>query len=226
MNKELGFFEDLFRAKFIILDALKITLVSAFGAIIIGTIIGILIGMILTYGNKYVKFPFRLSVDIIRGIPGLVMVFIIYYFLDFLLQGIGIFLDPVVSGIIALAIPCAAQTAEITRGALQAIPIGQMEAGKAVGMSFIGIFRSILLPQAIVTAIPPWINTATEVVKSSTFLGLVGIGELLLISKQLVARSNLALEYYIFAGVLYFAINTLIEYFGKRLDKRLSFERN
>ena len=59
MSTEVSFFGDLIRAKWIILDALKITLISAFGAIIIGTIIGILIGMILTYGNKYLKIPFR-----------------------------------------------------------------------------------------------------------------------------------------------------------------------
>lgn len=136
-----------------------------FFAIIIGTIFGILFGFVLCYGNKYVKFPFRLYVDIIRGLPVLVTIFSVYYILGFLLTKIGINLTNLQSGIIALSAFSAGQVAEITRGALQSIPKSQAEAGKAIGLCFGKIFIFILFPQVIVNILPPWVNTATEMTK-------------------------------------------------------------
>jgi len=143
--------------------------------------------------------------------------------LGFLLTKIGINITNIQSGIIALSIFSAAQVAEITRGALQSISKTQIEAGKAIGLSFIRIFVFILFPQAIVQMIPPWINTATEMTKGSTLLSLIGVSELLLTAHQLVATSGHALSYYMSIGLIFFLINTLIQFLGKLLEKRLSF---
>jgi len=199
------------------------TAALAFFAIIIGTTLGILFGFILCYGNKYLKFPFRLFVDIIRGIPGLVTIFSIYYILGFLLSGLGINLTNLQSGIIALSALSTAQVAEITRGALQSIPKGQIEAGKTIGLSFDKIFVFILFPQVILQIIPPWINTATEMTKGSTLLSLIGVSELLLTAHQLVATFGSALPYYMSVGLIFFLINTLIQLFGKLLEKKSSY---
>jgi polar amino acid transport system permease protein len=199
------------------------TVVAAFFAIIIGTTLGILFGFILCYGNKYVKFPFRLYVDIIRGMPLLVTIFSIYYLVGFLLSRVGINLTNLTSGIIAISALSTAQVAEITRGALQSIPKGQIEAGKAIGLHFDKIFVFILFPQVIVQIIPPWINTATEMTKASTLLALIGVRELLLATQQLVATSGRALLYYMFIGLIFFLLNTLIQLFGKLLEKKVSF---
>jgi len=196
---------------------------ATFFAIIIGTTLGILFGFILCYGNKYVKFPFRLYVDFIRGIPILVTIFSIYYILGFLLSRVGINLTNLQSGIIALSALSTAQVAEITRGALQSIPKGQIEAGKTIGLSFDKIFVFILFPQAIAQIIPPWINTATEMTKGSTLLSLIGVPELLLTAHQLVATNTRALLYYMFIGLIFFLVNTLIQRFGKFLEKKASF---
>lgn len=199
------------------------TVTAAFFAIVIGTTIGILFGFALCYGNKYVKIPFRFYVDLVRGMPGLVTIFLLYYLLGFVLLGIGIELTPLASGIIALSALSVAQIAELTRGALQSIPKGQIEAGKAIGLRFNQIFIFILFQQAIVLIIPPWINTATEMVKGSTLLSLIGVSELLLTAHQLVSTSGLALPYYTFIGLIFFLINTLIQYLGKILEKKVSF---
>ena len=71
--------------------------------------------------------------------------------------------------------------------------------------------------------IPPWINSATEMIKASTLLGMIGVLDLLLVTRQIVAKYGEALVDYLIIGVFYFAINTLIEYAGKKLSKKLNY---
>jgi polar amino acid transport system permease protein len=136
ISTNTSFFERFWNAKFIIIDGLNNTLIVSFAAIILGTILGLIIGLIITYGNKYIKLPFKALVDIIRGLPLLVTIFIIYYYLDFILKSIGITMSPMVIGIIALTLFCSAQISELVRGALQNIPKQQIDAGRALGMNF------------------------------------------------------------------------------------------
>jgi len=219
------FIKSLINAKDALLTGALNTVTVAFFATLIGTALGILFGFVLCYGNKYSKFPFRLYVDIVRGIPLLVTIFMIYYVLGFILKDFGINLTSLASGIIALAVFSSAQVAELTRGALQSIPKGQTEAGKAIGLRFKEIFIFILFPQAVVQIIPPWINTATEMIKGSTLVGFIGVFELLLTTNQLVATSGTALPYYMFIGLIYCLINTLIQYLGGLLEKKVSFQK-
>lgn len=217
-------FKGVYIARKALLIGARNTITSAFFALVIATVMGIVIGYILTYSNKYFKFPFRLYVDIIRGTPGLVALFTIYYLVGFLLNKMtGLILSNFLSGVLALAALAGAQVAEMVRGSLQSIPRGQIEAGKAIGLGFNTIFIYILLPQAIVQIIPSWINAVTETIKGSTLLSLIGVTELLLAAHQMVATSGLALAYYTFIGLLYFLINSLIQIFGKYLEKRYSY---
>lgn len=193
-------------------------------AIVLGTILGIAIGLILTYGKKGYQWPFRIYVDVMRGLPVLVTVFIVYYFLNAVLKMFfGIQMNQNLSGAVALTLFSAAQMTELTRGALQAIPKGQIEAGKAIGLTFWQIFFKILLPQAVVQMIPPWINSATEMIKASTLLGMIGVLDLLLVTRQIVAKYNNALIYYVIIGCFYFILNTLIEFFGKKLSQKVNY---
>lgn len=223
INTNISFWDRLWNARSMILDGLSSTLIVSFGAIFLGTILGIIIGLIITYGNKYIKLPFKALVDIVRGLPLLVTIFIIYYYLDFILKSIGITMSPMFIGIIALMIFCSAQVSELVRGALQNIPKQQIDAGRALGMKFSQILKDILLPQALVEILPPWVNSATEIVKGSTLLSLVSISELMLVGKQLVAKHPRALAYYSVIGLIYFTINTIIEIGGRTLEKKISF---
>ncbi len=217
----IPFYDSLFQYRNAYLIGLVNTVVSSFSAIIIGAILGVAIGIAVTYGNKYVKIPLRLLIDIIRGIPGLVIIFSIYYFLDAVMMMYGMRLSLMAAGIIALSITNAAQIAELTRGALQSIPNGQIEAGRAIGLRFWQIILYILMPQALVQMLPPWVNSATETVKGSTLLSLIGVSQLLLVTQQMIATNNQALKYYIFIGVVFFVLNTFIEMVGKAFEKRL-----
>ena len=207
-----------------LIPALVNTITISLIAICVGTLIGILFGIILTYGKQWAQWPIRIYVDVMRGLPILVTVFIVYYFLNAVLKMIfGIQMNQNTSGAVALSMFAVAQMTELTRGALQSIPPGQREAGKAIGLSPVKIFTRILLPQAIVQMIPPWINSATEMIKASTLLGMIGVLDLLLVTRQIVAKYNHALGYYLIIGVFYFVLNTLIEMAGKRISVKVDY---
>ena len=207
-----------------VLTALGNTVYISLISIVLGTILGIAMGVVLTYCKKRWQWLFRIYVDIMRGLPVLVTIFVVYYFVNAVLKMFfGVQMEQNTAGAVALTMFAAAQMTELTRGALQAIPKGQIEAGRAIGLTFPQIFFNILLPQAVVQMIPPWINSATEMIKASTLLGMIGVLDLLLVTRQIVAKYGEALVYCLIIGVFYFAINTLIEYAGKKLSKKLNY---
>lgn len=218
------YFINFFKFRSNVIPAFTNTVTISLIAIICGTIIGIAFGVIMTYGKKWYQWPVRIYVDVMRGLPILVTVFIVYYFLNALFKMLfGFQMDANTSGAVALTLFSAAQMTELTRGALQAIPKGQIEAGHAIGLNPVQVFFKVLLPQAVVQMIPPWINSATEMIKASTLLGMIGVLDLLLCTRQIVAKYNNALGYYLIIGLFYFVLNTLIEFFGKKLAKKVNY---
>ncbi len=105
---------------------------------------------------------------------------------------------------------------------MQAIPRGQIEAGKAIGLRFNQTLRYVLLPQAMRQILPTWVNSSTEIVKASTLLSVIGVAELLLSTQQVIARTFMTLEFYLFAGFLFFLINYAIELLGRQIEKRVA----
>jgi polar amino acid transport system permease protein len=172
--------------------------------------------MALVYGSAALRFVVRAYTDIIRGTPVLVLVLASYY----VSSAVGINLGPFAAGVLALAVFCSSHVGEIVRGALQAIPKGQTEAAKAIGLTFIQTFTSVLWPQALRQFLPAWVNTAAEMVKASTLLSVVGVAELLLRTQEIISRSFLSLQFYFLAGALYFIINYGIERFGKYVERK------
>ena len=209
-----AFVHQLWLARFPLLKGLGMTISISFLAIVIGTLLGIAVGLTLTYGYK----PFRGYTDFIRGTPVLVLVLASYY----VLSTIGIDLGPFEAGVLALSVFCSSHVGELTRGALQAIPKGQTEAAKAIGLTFSQTFFYVLGPQALRSALPAWVNTAAEMVKASTLLSILGVAELLLRTQELISRTFLSLEFYFFAGFLYFVINYGIERFGRYVERKVT----
>lgn len=217
----MNFWASIVASQSTLLAGLWKTIASSLLAIAISTAVGILFGIVLAYGNKIIRIPFRIYVDVIRGLPGLVIIFSVYYFIDFWLRGIGFALPPFAAGFIALSVNAGAHVTENVRGALQSIPKGQIDAGKAIGMRFGQILWYILIPQAVVRMLPPWLNTITEIVKGSSLLALIGVAELLLTTQQLIAKYNNALFYYAYVGLIYLIINVAIESIGKFAEKKI-----
>jgi polar amino acid transport system permease protein len=211
-----GFLDQLLLARMSILKGVGVTISISFLAICFGTALGVGVGLALTYGGKPLRFVVRAYTDFIRGTPVLVLVLASYY----VLGTIGIDLGPFEAGVLALAVFCSSHVGEIIRGALQSIPKGQTEAAKATGLTFPQTFAYVLGPQALRQILPAWVNTAAEMVKASTLLSIIGVGELLLRTQELISRTFLSLEFYFFAGLLYFAINYAIERFGRFVERK------
>ena len=81
----------------------------------------------------------------------------------------------------------------------------------------------VLLPQALRSLLPPWINTCVEMVKASTLLSVIGVGELLLRTQEIIGRNFMTLQFYLLAGALYLVVNFAIEQAGKALERRVAF---
>lgn len=212
------FFETLWLARIPILKGIGVTVSISVLAILIGTILGIGVGLALTYGAKPLRWLVRGYTDFIRGTPVLVLVLASYY----VLGTVGIDLGPFQAGVLALAVFCSSHVGEIVRGALQSIPKGQTEAAKAIGLTFPQTFAYVLGPQALRQVLPAWVNTAAEMVKASTLLSIIGVAELLLRTQELISRTFMSLEFYFFAGFLYFVINYGIERFGRYVERKTS----
>ena len=184
--------------------------------IAIGSLIGLLGGIGLTYGPWPVRLLLRGYVDAVRGIPVLVLILFSYYGLALL----GIQISPFTAGVVALGGFCGAHMSETVRGAIESIPLGQTEAGKAIGLTFWQRLRYVLLPQAIRRLLPPWVNTAVEMVKGTTLLSIIGVVELLLATQQTIARNYLVLQFYFAAGALYVLFNFAISQLGALIERR------
>lgn len=204
-----------------LLNGLLLTiLISAF-VISAGSMAGFLLGIGLTYGQRPLRWLIRGYVDAVRGTPVLVLILASYY----LLAIAGINFTAIQSGLFALSVFCSAHIAEVVRGALQSIPKAQVEAGRSIGLTFPQILVYVLLPQALRQILPVWINTGAELVKASTLLSVIGVGELLLKTQETVGRNFMTLEFYALCGLLYFLINFAIEQLGKSAERRVAFTR-
>lgn len=167
------------------------------------------IGLLSRAAAVYISF--------FRGVPLLVQLLMAYYMLPY----VGLDLPAVAAAILAVGFCSAAYTAEILRGALQAIPAGHTEAANALGIPSFALWRRILIPQAIRLGLPSLINELILLVKVSSLASVVGIGELTRISQNITGQTYRPLEIYVAAAVIYFLINLVISALGRLAEKRL-----
>ena len=212
------FLSEAWGSRWAIAAGLGNTIVISLIAILAGSLLGLFIGVLLTYGNIVVRFLVRIYTDFLRGTPVFVLILACFY----ILSVAGVHLTAFQAGTFALALFCSSHVGEIVRGALQAIPVGQTEAAKSIGLTFRQLFVYVLMPQALRQILPTWVNTATEIVKASTLLSIIGVVELLLSVQQIISRNFLTLEFYFFAGFLYFVINYSIEKAGRYFERKVA----
>lgn len=201
-----------------LLDGLGDTILISVSSVVLGTVLGVFVGLAMTYGQRWLRFIVRLYIDFLRGTPVFVLILACFY----ILSVVGVDLTAFQAGVLALTLFCSSHVGEIVRGALSAIAVGQTEAAKSIGLTFVQTFVYVLLPQALRQILPTWVNTATEIVKASTLLSIIGVVELLLATQQVISRTYLSLEFYLFAGFVYFLLNFVIEQAGRAVERRIS----
>ena len=211
-----SFLSALDTASGALLSGFIMTVAVSAAAIAAGALLGIVFGLALTFGGRLLAFPFRVVVDVVRGTPVLVLILATYY----MPSGLGLSPGPITAGIIALTVFCASHVGETLRGAFLAIPHAQTDASRAIGLTFGQMLTYVLMPQAVRQIAPNFVNTAVEIVKASSLLSAIGVGELLLTTQEVIGRTFKTMEFYALAGALYLLINLVIGTGGSWLERR------
>jgi len=187
-----------------------------------GIVFGFLIGAAVCAARVSRRDPLKrlggAYVSVFRGVPLLVQLLFIYYFL----AEYGLDVPAIVAAVGALALSSAAYQSEILRGALNAVPQGQAEAAVALGFAGVEVWRRILLPQALRISIPPLINEFILLLKASSLVSVVGIAELTRVSMNVASLTYRPLEAYVAGALFYLAINLALAALGGLAERRLA----
>lgn len=199
-----------------IVQGTAITVAVTLVALPFGLSLGLLMALVHTYGGKILGRIAAAYSLLMRGVPPIVLLFILY----FILSGRFMNLSPFWAGSMSLGIVSSAYQMEILRGALLAVGGGQMTAARAIGMSRLQSIRYIVLPQALRLAIPPWSNEASIVLKDSSLVYALGVPEILRRAQQLSATTQQPFLAYGTAALIYFvlvfATNRGLDYLSER----------
>lgn len=200
-----------------LLDGLVVTLVlTAFG-IILGTSAGVLLATGRSYGPRPLAYLILLYEKILRGIPLIVLFFLIY----FGLPQIGIRFDAFTSAVLGLGLRSAAYQAQIYRGSINSIPVGQINAAYSLGMSKLKAIRYVILPQMLRLSIPGWSNEFTILLKDTSLAFGIGVIELMRQGRYIQVRDpSLVLTVFLLIAVIYFVLvftaNKTLRYVEKK----------
>ena len=210
-----------------LLTAMGRTLLLAFLGLVFACILGMIFGLLSVLKNKACNIISHIFVFVIRGVPMIVLAFFIYFGIPYLINTIlgfggGFTLSALQAGTICLALNCGAYMAEIIRAGIQSVDIGQMEAGRSLGLPYWKTMRKIILPQAIRTMIPSIINQFIITVKDTSILSVIGFPELVLAAKQVQANTFKAFETWAIVGIMYLIVITILSYLAKLVERRMN----
>ncbi|MBX6764177.1 MAG: amino acid ABC transporter permease [Rubrobacteraceae bacterium] len=195
-----------------------ITLALALLAEVFGIALGLLLSLLKIARTRVLSLPAQIYIDVFRGTPLLVQIIIIYY----TTPNIGIRINNLfVAGLIALSLNSAAYVAEIFRAGIQSIDKGQMEAGRASGLSYAQTMRYIIVPQAFRRTIPPLTNEFVTLVKDTSLVSVIGLAELLR-AARVVQSNTFNGTPLIAAALIYLAVCLPLIYLTNILERRLN----
>jgi polar amino acid transport system permease protein len=202
-------------------QGLLITLEVSFLVVVFSLAIGVVLGVGVTYGPALIYWPIRMYSDFMRGIPILVLLFFVYYGFP----AIGLNLDNFWAAVVAMAAFKVAHVIEIVRGAIQSISFGQTDAGKSIGLSFVQRLLYVIFPQAIRRFLPPWSNAATEAVKGTSLISLIGVADMMLSIQKVIGRTYEPMPLYVMGAIIYFLINYNLSAVSRGLERRFAYIR-
>lgn len=209
----------------ILLQGLWLTLRVSFVAIIFGIILGLFTGLARISSNPAFKWLSITYIEIVRGSPLLVQIFIWYFVLGTLVNTMlaryGISqVPPLWFGVASLATFTGAYVAEIVRSGIQSIHRGQTEASRSLGMTYAQSMYHVILPQAFRRIIPPLAGQFISLIKDSSLLGIIAIRELTKATREVVTTSLQPFELWFVCALLYlvltFSLSMLLQYLEKK----------
>ncbi len=209
----------------LLLLGLWITLKASFISIILAMIIGVLTGLARISDNPALKWTAITYIELVRGSPLLVQMMIWYFVIGTLINQLFMHwgwsaLPTIWYGIFSLAIFTGAYTAEIVRAGIQSIHVGQMEAARSLGLTYVDAMRLVILPQAIKRILPALAGQFISLIKDSSLLGVISIRELTKVTREVVTASLQPFELWIVCALLYLILTFALSLWVQRLERR------
>lgn len=210
-------FELIQRALPILLMGAGVTIEITAFSVAIGFFIGLFVGIARISQFKILRIMAAVYADCIRGTPLLVQIFLIYFALP---MAIGQRVEPFIAAVAACGINSGAYVSEIFRAGIQAIDVGQMEAGRSLGLTWWQTMRFIILPQAFKNILPPLGNEFIAMLKDSSLVSVIGFEELTRRGQLIIAQTYGSFEIWMTVAVLYLIMTMAISRLVAFLEKR------
>ena len=215
----MSFFQLMQVSLPLLLQGLELTLELAAISLLIAMFLGIVMSLFGMSHSVVLRAINRVYVAIIRGTPLLVQAYFIYFGVT---GALGIRITAFTAGVIALSLNAGGYLSEIFRGGIQAVPKGQTEAARSLGLSRWQTTYKIILPQAVRICIPSVVNQCCITIKDTSIICVIGLAELTRMGQTIIARTYRSLEVWIMVGVLYFLVIWLLTVLSRHIEKKVS----
>ena len=209
-----------------LLRGLGNSVLIAAGAYSLGLVIGVLGAFGKLYGGPLARDLLGLYTTLVRAIPELVLILILYFAVTDMVNQVMLSLgydriqiSGVAAGIAVLGVVQGAYATEVLRGAIQSVPAGQIEAARAMGMGPVMLARRVTLPLMLQAALPGMANLWLTVTKDTALLAVVGFAELTQATRQAASTTKAFFTFFMAAGVLYLIVSLISTYFFARAEK-------
>ena len=198
------------------LEGATTTVLLSFFSVIVGVGCGTLMALARLSSNKFLSKSSKVYIDIIRGTPLLVQLYLVYFGLATVLD-----LNDFVSGVIAVSVNTTAYIAEIIRSGIQSVDKGKMEGARSMGMPKRMAMRQIILPQAMKNILPAIGNEFATLIKETSIVSLIGIHDLMYSSDTVRGATFTVFIPLLMTAFLYFVMTTTIAFFMDKLERKL-----
>ena len=209
----------------LLFEAMGQTLLLALWGLLFGCILGIVFGLMSVVDSKVSRVISVIYVNLIRGVPLIVLAFFVFYGVPYGLRtifGIRSTLTALQAGTICLALNCGAYMSEIIRAGIQAIDKGQMEAARSLGMPYWRSMFKVVLPQAVKNMIPSIVNQFIITLKDTSILSVIGFPELVNKAQNVIAITFKSFETWAIVAVMYLVVILLLQQLANALEGRLN----
>jgi len=199
-----------------VLEGLWNTLFISFISMAFGLALGLFLALGRSSSNWLLRMPSSLYISFMRGVPILVILFILYFGFPV----IGIEFTALQAAVIGFSLNSAAYIAEINRSAINAVDRGQWEASTSLGLSYWQTLRGIILPQAVRIALPPLSNVMLDLIKASSLAAMITVPEIFQHAKIVGGRELDYMTMYILIALIYWTICSVVSILQRYLEKR------
>lgn len=211
----------------LLLDGIKLTIGISIISICIGMVIGLITCLMGMSKSKILKGIAAVYIWIIRGTPMIVQAFLVFFAMPQVIQLIdpGFRIVAFQAGVITLSINVGAYTSEIFRGGIQAVPKGQTEAARSLGMTQAKTLKRVVLPQALKISIPSLVNQFIITVKDTSILSVIGLAEIVNKAKTYVGSTYQFFATYTLVAVFYLVVISILMIISKQVEKKFSYDK-